>query len=194
MAPVEEMSMIDFDRSNKGASKQRRDQINAEIATMRDLLPLPESSRQRLSQLQIMSLTCVYVRKCNILHKLFRSKSQEKLPDSTDFFQALSGFVLVTTRDGKLLYISENVTDYLGHSMVDMKTQGDSLYDIVDKRDHNTVQAQLLHGAPHHIRHGQHSASVLGQDNVDSTQDVSFFCRMNMSRTLKRQSGFGDVK
>uniref|UniRef100_A0A0B7A972 BHLH domain-containing protein n=1 Tax=Arion vulgaris TaxID=1028688 RepID=A0A0B7A972_9EUPU len=181
MAPVEELALLEFDRSNKGASKQRRDQINAEIATMRDLLPLPESSRQRLSQLQIMSLTCVYIRKCNVLQKLFRTKVQDNiLPDSLDFFQAMTGFLLVTTREGKLLYISENVTDYLGHSMVDMKTQGDSLYDIVDKRDHGTVQAQLLHNGP--------------QQDKDSCMDVSFFCRMNMSRTLKRQSGFGDVK
>lgn len=32
--------------------------------------------------------------------------------------KALTGFLLVTTREGKLLYISENVTDFLGHSMV----------------------------------------------------------------------------
>ena len=56
-------------RSNKGASKQRRDQINGEISVMRDLLPLPESARQRLSQLQIMSLSCVFIRKCNVLQK-----------------------------------------------------------------------------------------------------------------------------
>lgn len=39
---------------------------------------------------------------------------------STNFcrFQALAGFLLITTRDGKLVYISENVTEYLGHSMV----------------------------------------------------------------------------
>ena len=60
-----------------------------------------------------------------------------------------------------------------------MKTQGDSLFDIVDKRDHGTVQAQLLHGA------GTESGS---------DRQISFFCRMNMSRTLKRQGGFGDVK
>ncbi|KAK6998384.1 Neuronal PAS domain-containing protein 4 [Biomphalaria glabrata] len=181
MSPVEDLTLLDFDRSNKGASKQRRDQINAEIATMRELLPLPESSRQRLSQLQIMSLTCVYIRKCNVLHKLFRTKSLEtSLPEALDFFQALTGFLLVTTREGKLLYISENVTDFLGHSMVDMKTQGDSLYDIVDKRDHTTVRSQLQQGC--------------NMEDKRSLSDVSFFCRMNMSRTLKRQSGFGDVK
>lgn len=61
-----------------------------------------------------------------------------------------------------------------------MKTQGDSLFDIVDKRDHGTVQAQLLHG-------------VSSNDGRQS-RSTSFFCRMNMSRTLKRQGGFGDVK
>ena len=52
-------------RSTKGASKQRRDLINGEIGNLRDMLPLPESARQRLSQLQIMSLACCYIRKCN---------------------------------------------------------------------------------------------------------------------------------
>jgi hypothetical protein len=32
--------------------------------------------------------------------------------------QAINGFLLITTREGKLLYISENITEYLGHSMV----------------------------------------------------------------------------
>jgi len=64
---------------------------------------------------------------------------------------------------------------------VDMKTQGDSLFDIVDKRDHGTVQAQLLHG-------------VSSTDGRNHGRSISFFCRMNMSRTLKRQGGFGDVK
>eukprot|EP00106_Octopus_bimaculoides_P000089 XP_014767531.1 PREDICTED: neuronal PAS domain-containing protein 4-like [Octopus bimaculoides] len=144
---------------------------------MRDLLPLAETARQRLSQLQIMSLSCVYIRKCNIMSRWFGTSSTAS-ETPFDFFQALAGFLLITTRDGKLVYISENVTEYLGHSMVDMKTQGDSLFDIIDKRDHITVQAQLLRG---------------GTDVIPG-QPLAFFCRMNMSRSVKRQSGFGDVK
>lgn len=56
---------FDTNKSTKGASKLRRDLINAEIANLRDLLPLPPSTRQRLSQLQLMALVCVYVRKAN---------------------------------------------------------------------------------------------------------------------------------
>ncbi len=46
-----------------GASKQRRDLINAEIDHLKELLPLPETIRQRLFQLQVMSLACIYIRK-----------------------------------------------------------------------------------------------------------------------------------
>lgn len=35
------------------------------MTNLRDLLPLPQSTRQRLSQLQLMALVCVYVRKAN---------------------------------------------------------------------------------------------------------------------------------
>ncbi|KAL3191281.1 hypothetical protein MRX96_018689 [Rhipicephalus microplus] len=56
---------FEANKSTKGASKLRRDLINAEISNLRDLLPLPSSTRQRLSQLQLMALVCVYVRKAN---------------------------------------------------------------------------------------------------------------------------------
>ncbi|CAH1792214.1 unnamed protein product [Owenia fusiformis] len=162
-------------RSTKGASKQRRDQINNEIATLRDLLPLPESSRQRLSQLQVMSLACVFIRKCNYITRLFGGDviSDES---SFSFASAMSGFLLIVTKDGKMLYISDNVTEYLGHSMVDLLTQGDSLYDIVDKRDHSAVQAQLLN------------------NSFENNDERTFFCRMNVARSFRRHSTFGDHK
>ena len=50
-------------RSTKGASKARRDQINAEIRALRDLLPLPDGDRPRLSYLHVMALACIYTRK-----------------------------------------------------------------------------------------------------------------------------------
>uniref|UniRef100_A0A8C0IX46 BHLH domain-containing protein n=1 Tax=Chelonoidis abingdonii TaxID=106734 RepID=A0A8C0IX46_CHEAB len=47
----------------KGASKARRDQINAEIRNLKELLPIPEGDKVRLSYLHIMSLACIYTRK-----------------------------------------------------------------------------------------------------------------------------------
>ena len=56
-----------------------------------------------------------------------------------------------------------------------MLTQGDRLYDIIDKKDHAIVESQL------------HSDS----SNED---EKTFFCKMNVSRSFRRQSGFGDSK
>ncbi|XP_025068178.1 neuronal PAS domain-containing protein 4 [Alligator sinensis] len=50
-------------RSTKGASKARRDQINAEIRALKDLLPVAEADKLRLSYLHVMSLACIYTRK-----------------------------------------------------------------------------------------------------------------------------------
>jgi hypothetical protein len=36
--------------------------------------------------------------------------------------QAMPGFILVVSTDGKLLYVSDNVADYLGHSSVSHRT------------------------------------------------------------------------
>lgn len=66
-------------KSTKGASKARRDLINSEVANLRDLLPLPSSTRQRLSQLQLMALVCVFVRKSNYFINYFK---QSKLNSS----------------------------------------------------------------------------------------------------------------
>lgn len=38
-----------------------------------------------------------------------------------DIVAALPGFLLVFTAEGKLLYLSESVSDHLGHSMVSAK-------------------------------------------------------------------------
>ena len=38
--------------------------------------------------------------------------------DEIPLFQAMNGFLLLATQTGKLLYISDNAAEYLGHSMV----------------------------------------------------------------------------
>ena len=49
------------------SSKQRRELINQEIDYIRTLLPLKNKSLQRLSQLEVMSMACIYIRRCHFL-------------------------------------------------------------------------------------------------------------------------------
>ncbi|XP_052754076.1 PAS domain-containing protein cky-1-like [Galleria mellonella] len=174
-------------KSTKGASKMRRDLINAEISNLRDLLPLPPSTRQRLSQLQLMALVCVYVRKMNYFQQVFKShefsyqyQEQATPTPNIGFSKAMNGFMMMMTQNGKLLYISENAAEYLGHSMEDLLIHGDSVYDIIDRQDHQTVQMELNRG-----------------DNAETEivpKNRHFFCRMNVSRNARRQMRFGDQK
>ncbi|XP_052120264.1 PAS domain-containing protein cky-1 isoform X2 [Frankliniella occidentalis] len=167
-------SNFDAGKSTKGASKLRRDLINAEIANLRDLLPLPPSTRQRLSQLQLMALVCVYVRKANYFQQVMKRPEVHLDPTpNLGFSKALSGFLMMMTQNGKLLYISDNAAEYLGHSMEDLLIHGDSAYDLLDRQDHAGVQTELLRS---------------GDD------ERLFLCRMNVSRNARRQMRFGDQK
>ncbi|KAL1493132.1 hypothetical protein ABEB36_011252 [Hypothenemus hampei] len=182
---------FDANKSTKGASKLRRDLINAEIANLRELLPLPPSTRQRLSQLQLMALVCVYVRKANYFQQAFKCHDaglhQAPTPN-IGFTKALSGFLMMMTQNGKLLYISDNAAEYLGHSMVsvskeDLLIHGDSVYDIIDKQDHQAIQCEL----------GRPLVST-GTNNNAQEEFRLFLCRMNISRNARRQMRFGDQK
>lgn len=56
-------------RSTKGASRMRRSCINREIVALRELLPVAECTKQRLSQLQTICLSCVYIRKSHYFER-----------------------------------------------------------------------------------------------------------------------------
>ncbi|XP_069187369.1 PAS domain-containing protein cky-1-like [Procambarus clarkii] len=180
MHNIIKMCSFEGTKSTKGASKMRRDLLNAEICQLRDLLPLPPSTRQRLSQLQLMALVCVYVRKSNYFQQAMTQSGGVRLEaPNMEFLKALSGFLMMLTQGGKLLYISDNAAEYLGHSMEDLLIHGDSVYDIIDKQDHAAVQAEL-------VRAG-HASQHLDEDRL-------FLCRMNVSRNARRQMRFGDQK
>ncbi|KAF0039838.1 neuronal PAS domain-containing protein 4A [Scophthalmus maximus] len=163
-------------RSTKGASKARRDQINAEIRSLKDLLPISEADKARLSYLHIMSLACMYTRKSVFftqeagaaasLEESMRFLSSHEL---SELMQALPGFLMLLTGEGKLLYMSDGVSEHLGHSMVDLVAQGDSVYDIIDASDHLIMRTNL-------------SAST----SIEIER--LFRCRFNTSKSVRRQS------
>ncbi|KAM6916238.1 neuronal PAS domain-containing protein 4-like [Xenentodon cancila] len=156
-------------RSTKGASKARRDHINHEIRNMRALLPISQEDQERLSYLHSMAAICTYIRKSVLLQGLpAGQRSRCSLPYEA-FLEALHGFILVTTSTGKLVYVSENVAEYTGVSMVDV-LQGDTLYDMVERADVDVVQSNLS-----------------TENNLSS--DRSFICCMQSSKAFKLQHG-----
>ena len=115
---------------------------------------------------------------------LIKENTSSQYPGGHDKFKFTLGLLFVM--------FTGNIPSSVGHrsnyltlatrlimcSQVDMMTQGDSLYDIIDKRDHSNVQSQLLQ-----------------PDYTPSAGERrTFFCRMNVSRSFRRQAGFGEHK
>jgi len=176
-----------YQRSTKGASKQRRDLINVEINEVKDLLPVSDSIRKRLSQLQIMALCNSYIAKSNCFQNSIANADLDQcveFSDCFDFSEALPGFLLAITLDGKLLYISENVTEYLGHSVVELMTQADTVYDVIDRREHHVLREFLQ------------SSKVVKCDNVkdSSLDELDFICHMNLGQLFRRNNVFDRQK
>ncbi|XP_068442037.1 neuronal PAS domain-containing protein 4A [Clinocottus analis] len=159
-------------RSTKGASKARRDQINAEIRILKDLLPISEADKARLSYLHIMSLACMYTRKSVFFTQDAGTSLEESalsFQELSELMQALPGFLMLLTGEGKLLYLSDSVSEHLGHSMVDLVAQGDSVYDIIDASDHFIMRNNL-------------------STSTSPEMDRLFRCHFNTSKSVRRQS------
>nr|XP_029484716.1 neuronal PAS domain-containing protein 4-like isoform X1 [Oncorhynchus nerka] len=161
-------------RSTKGASKARRDQMNSEIRNMRTLLPIPQEDQDRLSYLHSMAVITAYIRKSFLYKGL--SADQSRLSSSSSyplyetFLPAVHGFILILSSRGRLVYVSENVSDYLGLSMVDV-LQGDTFYDLVESQDVETVRSNLE------------------TDNTTATAERSFVCQMHTSKAFRQEYG-----
>ncbi|MFT7796427.1 neuronal PAS domain-containing protein 4-like [Arapaima gigas] len=163
-------------RSTKGASKARRDQINAEIRNLKELLPISEADKARLSYLHIMSLACMYTRKSVFFSQeaaaargFGESSSFLSFHELSELVHGLPGFLMLLTSEGKLLYLSDSVSEHLGHSMVDLVAQGDSVYDIIDPSDHFVMRSNLV-------------------PTTAPDTDRLFRCRFNTSKSVRRQS------
>ncbi|XP_068597675.1 neuronal PAS domain-containing protein 4-like [Brachionichthys hirsutus] len=156
-------------RSTKGASKARRDHINHEIRNMRALLPMAQEDRERLSYLHSMAAICTYIRKSVLFQGLPAGGRSNCYLSSEAFLPALHGFILVTTAQGRLVYVSENVAEYLGLSMVDV-LQSDSFYGMVERSDVAIVKSNL-------------------DIKYKSSSERSFICGMQTSKTFKMHHG-----
>ncbi|XP_056616923.1 neuronal PAS domain-containing protein 4-like isoform X2 [Triplophysa dalaica] len=160
--------MVKYMRSTKGASKARRDHINAEIRSLRAMLPICADEHERLSYLHSMSIICTFMRKSALLGGVCQNSPDVSLPQQ-DILHALAGFIVAFTKEGKLLYVSENVSQYLGLSMVDV-LQGDTFYHMIDTQD------------------VEHVKDFLKEDHNVSAER-SFVCRMVTSKAFRLQYG-----
>ncbi|NXL01187.1 NPAS4 protein, partial [Mesembrinibis cayennensis] len=156
-------------RSTKSASKARRDQINAELQALRSLLPISVREKERLSYLHTMALVCLRLRGAQLFPPDSAPPAGPAL--GMELLSLLPGFLLVLSTNGKLVYISENVAQVLGLSVVELLAQGDTVFDILDGRAHEDAREKLL----------------LAQE--EPGREVTFVSEMRTSKAFRLQHG-----
>ena len=84
----------------------------------------------------------------------------------------------------------------------DLLIHGDSVYDIIDKQDHASIQSELMRsslGSNSSSSANDNSAAASLQHSLQQQMQQQperriFLCRMNVSRNSRRQMRFGDQK
>ncbi|XP_012137893.2 uncharacterized protein LOC100884063 isoform X1 [Megachile rotundata] len=162
--------------SRNMAEKQRRDNLNTNISAMATLIPTVAESPRKMDKISILRLAAAYLR---IQYTLGRG-TVDFLPQElgeldleqyiVDNLIGTGGFFLVLTTTGKVVYISPQVQEHLGHSQADLL--GNSLYSFVDPKDHEELNRNLT---PDEMQGVSSSTPQMDgmNDNSNSSEDSS---------------------
>lgn len=164
---------------SRDAARCRRSRETEIFTDLAHALPLSSSSASQLDKASVMRLAISYLRVRSILHKLPAGEVDTKLQKCdggmvcTDplYLKALEGFLIIVSTDGDIVFLSENVTDYLGLSQ--MELMGQSIYEVSHPCDHNEVKEVL---------------SCKDKDKDSESTQRSFFLRIKCTLTSKGRS------
>ncbi|XP_045165657.2 protein trachealess-like isoform X2 [Mercenaria mercenaria] len=149
---------------SRDAARSRRGKENYEFYELAKLLPLPAAITSQLDKASIIRLSISYLKLRDFCghgdppwtidgqtpNKNLKGSQRHNSGLSADLFdihqgahilQSLDGFAFALSNDGRLLYISETVSIYLGLSQVEMA--GSSFFDYVHSQDHQELADQL---------------------------------------------------
>ncbi|XP_025422854.1 hypoxia-inducible factor 1-alpha-like isoform X2 [Sipha flava] len=155
---------------SRDAARSRRSKETEIFTDLGSALPLPESVINQLDKATVMRLTISSFKIMDALSSInINEKFDEKNcpPNISEICnKALDGIVLILTADGDIVFISENVSSYLGLSQIDLI--GQSIYEFA----HLCDQAELK--------------EILTSKDVGVQK--SFFIRMKCTITNKGRS------
>uniref|UniRef100_A0AAG5CSU2 Uncharacterized protein n=1 Tax=Anopheles atroparvus TaxID=41427 RepID=A0AAG5CSU2_ANOAO len=96
--------------------------------------------------------------------------------------QALDGFLMILSAEGDVTYISENVSDYLGISQIDI--MGQPIWEYTHQCDHDELREALngRHHSPSELLNGVANSDCRPMENRD------FFLRLKCTLTSRGRS------
>ncbi|RXN09615.1 hypoxia-inducible factor 2 alpha A [Labeo rohita] len=129
---------------SRDAARCRRSKETEVFYELAHQLPLPHSISSHLDKASIMRLAISFLR----TRKLFNSgctiqqtRSQDDSQMDSLYLKSLEGFVAVVTSDGDMIFLSENVSKFMGLTQVELT--GHSIFDFTHPCDHEEIRENL---------------------------------------------------
>ncbi|XP_070590675.1 endothelial PAS domain-containing protein 1 isoform X2 [Erythrolamprus reginae] len=169
---------------SRDAARCRRSKETEVFYELAHELPLPHNISSHLDKASIMRLAISFLR----THKLLSSVSTHNEREiETDqqldnlYLKALEGFITVITQDGDMIFLSENISKYMGLTQVELT--GHSIFDFTHPCDHEEIRENLS------LKNGP----GCGKKNKEMSLERDFFMRMkctvtNRGRTVNLKS------
>ncbi|KAK1333100.1 hypothetical protein QTO34_006635 [Cnephaeus nilssonii] len=195
------------DKEKKRSSSERRKEKSRDAARCRRSketevfyelaheLPLPHSVSSHLDKASIMRLAISFLRTHKLLSSVCSENESEAEADQQMdnlYLKALEGFIAVVTQDGDMIFLSENISKFMGLTQVELT--GHSIFDFTHPCDHEEIRENLsLKDAQWLCPPFLTQALVLGRKSKDMSTERDFFMRMkctvtNRGRTVNLKS------
>ncbi|XP_048391629.1 endothelial PAS domain-containing protein 1b isoform X3 [Stegostoma tigrinum] len=165
---------------SRDAARCRRSKETEVFYELAHQLPLPHSVSTHLDKASIMRLTISFLRTRKLLSSggPETETETEKQMDAL-YLKALEGFIMMVTQDGDIIFLSENISKYMGLTQVELT--GHSIFDFTHPCDHEEIRENLT------VKCG------FGKKHRDMNTERDFFMRMkctvtNRGRTVNLKS------
>ncbi|XP_044731137.1 hypoxia-inducible factor 1-alpha isoform X2 [Chrysoperla carnea] len=129
---------------SRDAARCRRSRETEIFSELANALPLSKEAVSQLDKASVMRLAISYLKirdLVKILPKIEPPKELSEADDESVFLKALDGFMIVISDEGDIVYLSENVSEFLGISQVDL--MGQNIYEYSHACDHDEVRSIL---------------------------------------------------
>lgn len=157
---------------SRDAARSRRSRETEIFTDLANALPLTSEQISQLDKASVMRLAISYLRvrdMASLVPELDAADESNEDTDGSVFLKSLEGFLIVLSPEGDFVYLSDNVSDYLGISQIDL--MGQNVFEYSHPCDHDEIREVL---------------SGKAQDDTDTPK--SMFIRLKCTLTSKGRS------
>ncbi|XP_075677093.1 uncharacterized protein LOC113793765 isoform X2 [Dermatophagoides pteronyssinus] len=134
---------------SRKAARERRSQEAKLFDCIEEILPVPTKILEHLDKASLVRIAINYLKIRSVIEPFNVNNNDTILDESIidkitidhSFLNTLNGFLFVLSKNGDIIYLSENVERYLGLNQIDL--MGQSIYDYSHPCDHDDIKTFL---------------------------------------------------